>query len=162
MLAETAKIKLLPGGIMPTKGTPYAAAWDCYSRVDYKVTTDAGKVPLGFCIEVPKGYCAMIYPRSSTGLKTKVRLANSVGIIDSDYRGEVTFLAELKDAIELSGNCNCSLEEALQAQKPVIIKAGQRICQMVIARVPEFELVQVDELTETERGDSGFGSTGKF
>ncbi len=138
------KIKLVEGGKMPTLGTEGAAAYDCYARETVYMSSDAKIIPLGFCVEIPKGYHAEIYPRSSIGLKTVLRMANSVGIIDSDYRGEVGFIGECK----IYGAC-------------AIIKAGERIAQMIIKKNEDVNLVQVDELSETERGTNGYGSTGK-
>lgn len=157
------KIKLLPGGKMPTKGTPGAVGYDCYARLyrkTYEVRKDgtereiwvekaeavddkkAALIPLGFALELPKGYHAEIYPRSSTGLKTKIRVPNSVGIIDSDYRGEVNLICETKEGHEWVEN-------------------GQRIAQMLIVKDDEFTFELADQLSETERGDGGFGSTGR-
>jgi dUTP pyrophosphatase len=96
-------------------------------------------------MEIPEGYHAEIYPRSSVGLKTYLRMANSVGIIDSDYRGEVGFIAESK------------LETPM-----LYIQKGQRIAQMIIKKNEGVVLVQSDELSNTERGEGGFGSSGKF
>lgn len=78
-----AKVKLLPGGKMPTKGTDGAAAWDCYANEDVVVKGNPVLIGLGFAIELPKGYHAKIYPRSSTGYKTNLRQPNCCGIIDS-------------------------------------------------------------------------------
>lgn len=136
------KIELVPGGVKPEKKTPGAAAYDCYARVD-KILVAPAIIPLGFKIELPEGYHAEIVPRSSIGLMTTLRMANSVGIIDSDYRGEVGFIGE------------SSLSE------PVVIKKGDRIAQMLIKRNIEVDLVEVDKLSCTERGEKGFGSTGK-
>ena len=95
----TVKIKVLPGGKMPVKKTAGAAAWDCYARIDVPEAPKdemwipkghrGAKVPLGFAMEIPEGYHAEIFLRSSTGAKTPFRVSNSAGIIDSDYRGEV-------------------------------------------------------------------------
>ena len=98
-------------------------------------------IPLGFALELPEGYHAEIYPRSSVGLKTKIRVPNSIGIIDSDYRGEVNLICETKEGSEWVSN-------------------GQRIAQMLIVKDSEVELKLSDELSETERGEGGFGSTG--
>lgn len=148
------KIKVLPGGHIPKKQTDGAAAWDCYARIHEKyiptdqmviVGWDMGvKVPLGFAIELPKGYHAEILPRSSMGTKTKVRVSNSTGIIDSDYRGEV-----------------CIILDNVSLVKMACIKDGDRIAQMIIVKDPEVELVEAKELSETERGTGGFGSTGR-
>lgn len=138
------QIKKVENGRIPTKGTDGAAAWDCYARTS--CTVRAGRapllVPLGFAIELPCGYHAKVLPRSSTGLKTPLRMANSCGIIDSDYRGEVMMIAE-------------AVREDWQ------IEAGERIAQMLIERNEPVVLVEVDALGETARGDGGFGSTGK-
>ena len=136
------KIELVPGGRKPEKKTPGAAAYDCYARED-KMLIAPAIIPLGFKIELPEGYHAEIVPRSSIGLMTTLRMANSVGIIDSDYRGEVGFIGE-----------SSRLE-------PVVIKKGDRIAQMLIKRDVDTELVVVEKLSSTERGEKGFGSTGK-
>ena len=158
------KIKLLEGGRMPEKATPGAAAFDCFARIDYHpaikervmfVDDKAKIVPLGFAIELPPGYHAEIYPRSSTGLKTKLRVPNSVGIIDSDYRGEVGFICENTDFGVLGGDYH------ILCGRSYAIRNGDRIAQMIIKKNEEVKLAQVDKLSETERGAGGFGSTGR-
>lgn len=152
------KIKVLPGGHMPKKQTDGAAAWDCYARIkaegQYGNTTSgrisisigaAGiKIPLGFAMELPDGYHAEIIPRSSMGTKSPLRISNSVGIIDSDYRGEV-----------------CMIFDNNNDYVAWLIRNGERIAQMIIVKDPEVELVEAEELSETERGAGGFGSTGE-
>ena len=145
------KIKLLPGGKMPTKGTAGAAAFDCYAREDIDVEDFPRLIGLGFALELPPGYHAKIFPRSSTGLKTNLRQPNSCGIIDSDYRGEVKAMYESKLNASYEGGCGCTVQH---------IKAGDRIAQMLIERNVDVEFVVVDELSETDRGAGGFGSTG--
>lgn len=137
------KIELVADGIMPEKASDGAAGFDCYARCDCPVTNNPMVIPLGFKIELPEGYCAKILPRSSTGLKTSIRMANSVGIIDCDYRGEVGFIAEAK-----FNSYN-------------FVRKGDRIAQMLIERVEDVELVKAYGLSETKRGTGGFGSTGK-
>lgn len=154
-LHDVVKIKVLPGGHMPEKKTEGAAAWDCYARirndlppVGIKEIRDdqfGNKIPLGFAMELPKGYHVEIYPRSSLGTKTTLRISNSVGIIDSDYRGEVCVILD-----------NIGYFEHLET-----VKDGDRIAQMLIVKDPEVELIQADELSETARGTGGFGSTGR-
>lgn len=151
------KIKLLDGGKMPTKGTPGAAAFDCYAREDVTVSAEPVLIGLGFALEIPEGYHAKIVPRSSIGLKTSLRQPNCVGIIDSDYRGEVKAMYETKP----SDNSYCLHGEICLYYGKTKIKKGERIAQMLIERNEDVELVEVDELTETERGDGGFGSTGR-
>ncbi len=136
------KIKILPGGKMPERKTVGAAAYDCYARKTVILENTPQVIPLGFKIQIPKGFHAEIYPRSSIGLKTSLRMANSVGIIDSDYTGEVGFVGESK-----LGEC--------------VVKAGERIAQLIIKRDVEIEFEKVAELSPTSRGDGGFGSTGK-
>lgn len=138
------KIKLHNGGKMPTLGTVGAAAYDCYANEDMYICNEPCIIPLGFCIQLPKGYHAEIYPRSSIGLKTYLRMANSVGIIDSDYTGEVGFIGECR----AFGSC-------------IHIRKGERIAQMLIKKHEEVTFVEVEELEKTDRGAGGFGSTGK-
>lgn len=154
------KIKLLEGGIMPTKAHDDDAAWDCYAReevvIPNSVFRDSEAAPakligLGFCMELPKGYHAEIVPRSSIGAKTLLRMPNSVGIIDSNYRGEVKAMYEMNDSCKL----------ILMAESGwYTVKKGDRICQMLIVKDPEVRLVQVDELSDSDRGTGSFGSTG--
>lgn len=150
------KIKLIEGGIMPSKGSEGAAAFDCYARTYTEVGNKAVLVPLGFAMEIPEGYHAEIIPRSSIGLKTPLRAPHSIGIIDSDYRGEVC--AEY----ECIGEPRVALIGGVYlAPQQYEIKAGDRICQMIIKKNEDVELVVADELSETERGTGGFGSTGR-
>lgn len=138
------KVKLIDGGIMPTKMTAGAAAWDCYAREAIAVGNEPVKIPLGFAIEIPHGYHAKIIPRSSIGLHTPLRMV-STGIIDSDFRGEVH-----------------AIYEKIRTTAPVhIVYKGDRICQMIIEKNEECELVEADTLSETKRGENGFGSTGR-
>lgn len=154
----TVKIKVLPGGLMPEKKTAGAAAWDCHARIQHPALSGRERyvtwihggetsvvIPLGFAMEIPAGYHAEIYPRSYLGAKRDLRLSNSVGIIDSDYRGEVCAI----------------LDNVNQDGEDEVVKHGERIVQMIIVKDPDVELTQVYELDETERGDSRFGSTGK-
>lgn len=146
------KIKILPGGKMPEKKTKGAAAYDCYAREDITVGENPTLIGLGFALELPEGYHAEIVPRSSIGLKTNLRQPNCVGIIDSDYRGEVKAMYESK-LVTACGMLQITFN-------PVHIKAGERIAQMLIKKNEDVTLVEVDELSETNRGDGGFGSTG--
>ena len=136
------KIKLLPGGRMPERKTKGASGWDLYPRVVdcglriLKSSSSMLVVSAGFCLDVPSGYEAQIRPRSGMAVSGSAAV---LGTVDSDYRGEVGVILPLR----------------------TVIRPGDRIAQMVIARVPEVELVQVDELSDTERGSSGFGGTGR-
>lgn len=100
-------------------------------------------VKTGLFIELPVGYEAQVRPRSGLALKKGITVLNSPGTIDADYRGEICVIL-----INLS-------------QEPFVINDGERIAQMVVARHEQAELVQVEELSETERGAGGFGHTGK-
>ncbi len=137
------KIKIMEDGKMPEKAHDDDACFDCYARCDCAVTNNAMVIPLGFAIEIPEGYHAKIFPRSSTGLKTNIRMANSVGIIDAGYRGEVGAIVEAK-----YGGYN-------------FVKKGDRIAQMMIEKNVDVKLKAVAELSETNRGEGGYGSTGK-
>lgn len=103
---------------------------------------ERGLVKTGLFIELPVGYEAQVRPRSGLALKKGITVLNSPGTIDADYRGEICVIL-----INLS-------------QEPFIINDGERIAQMVVARHEQAELVEVDELSDTERGAGGFGHTG--
>lgn len=139
--------KLRENAILPTRGTSGSAGADLYACIDESVTINPGElklIPTGIAIALPDNTCvAYLYARSGLGVKHGICLSNGVGVIDSDYRGEVCV-----------GLCNVS-------DKPYTIEPSERVAQMVIAPVIIPELVEVKELDETERGESGFGSTGK-
>jgi len=138
-------IKLEDGGQAPTYAHDTDACADVYASKDMILPAHSlsNKVPTGLRIALPEGWVAKIAPRSSIGAKTGLRLSNSIGIIDADYRGEI---------IVLYDNISDSDYE---------IKSGDRIAQMWVERVERFKPVTVDILPATERGDGGFGSTGK-
>ena len=100
------------------------------------------KINTDLRVQIPQGFFGAVYPRSSTGVKRQLMLANTVGVIDSDYRGEIMIF------MYNYGN------------DPQVIKNGDRIAQLVIQPYEKCELVQVESLDETDRGESGFGSTG--
>lgn len=135
---------LRPDVAVPIKATDGAACYDLVLPDDILVPPhDCLQVGLGFALELPKGYHVEIYLRSSTGKNTRLRLANGTGIVDSDFRGEVSLLVD-----NISG---------------VFARAfkGQRIAQMMLVKNIEANIVAAEELSETERGEGGFGSTGK-
>jgi dUTP pyrophosphatase len=101
-------------------------------------------VPTGLAVEIPLGYEMQVRPRSGTSLKTGLFIINAPGTIDADYRGEVQIIV---------GNWGDSEE---------IIRHGERIAQVLLAPVLSFEFCPTENLSTTERGDGGFGSTGKF
>lgn len=138
--------KLDPNAILPTYGSTQAAGADLYACLQEPVEIAPGQtvfVPTGLAMEIPDGCAGLIYARSSLGSKRGLAPANKVGVIDSDYRGQI-----------MVALFNHSSEHQT-------IHAGERIAQLVIAPVftPGFELV--DELDDTERGAGGFGSTGR-
>ena len=130
--------------LMPAKAHFDDAAFDLRSRVDMVLPVRKSVlVPAGFSLELPVGFEAQIRPRSGLALKHDLMLTNSPGTVDAGYRGEVGVIMY-----------NGGTEE-------FEIKRGDRIAQMVIARLPEVELVRVDALSNSGRGSGGFGSTGK-
>ena len=138
--------KLHPNAILPTYGSVEAAGADLYACLDEPVVVEPGKtawIPTGFAMEVPKGCAGLVYARSGMACKKGLAPAIKVGVIDSDYRGPVTVVLY-------------NHGEASQT-----ISHGERIAQMVITPVltPAYE--EADDLTDTGRGQGGFGSTGK-
>lgn len=140
--------KLKPNAKIPMRATDGSAGMDLYACIDEPVTLAPGElavVPTGFAIELPDNGCAaFLYARSGLGVKHGICLSNGVGVIDSDYRGEIC-----------AGLCNVSNE-------PYTINPDERICQMVIAPVLLPQITEVSELGDTERGEGGFGSTGSY
>ena len=136
------QIKLEDGGRMPVRATEGSVGFDifCNEYVELK-GYEHRLVNAGFKIELPQGYEAQIRPRSGLAHLYGVTVLNSPGTIDSDYRGVV--------GVILYNSSN----------KVVVLKPETAIAQMVIQRVPEVCLIQVDSLSETERGEGGFGST---
>lgn len=133
--------KLYPDAIMPTYGTTGAACFDLYANQSMIVGRTA--VGTGLAFEVPEGHVMLVYSRSSHALKG-IRLANSVGVIDSDYRGEVKVMLEGATDVGM-----------------VFFDKGDRIAQAMIVPVERVTFTEVEELSETARGAGGFGSTGK-
>lgn len=131
---------------LPEYKTKLSAGMDIRANIDDIVTLkplERKLVPTGLYIELPEGYEAQMRPRSGLALNEGLGLLNSPGTIDADYRGEIGIIV-----VNLSNTV-------------VTIKDGDRICQMVINKVEQAELIEVDTLDETERGTGGFGHTGK-
>jgi len=137
------KIKRIENGKLPEYKTEGSAGADCYARIEKEIIlneNDTVAIPLGFAVEIPEGYEMQIRPRS--GLAKKNKMVAILGTIDSDYRGEV-----------------CAI--LINHSKSIfIIKPNDRIAQAVVCPVIKAEWYLTDELSETERGQSGFGSTG--
>lgn len=132
---------------LPKYGSVGAAAFDFYALTDLKFSglkRKGNKIPLGLAFEIPKGYAMMIVPRSSIGLKTLLRQSNSIGIIDSDYRGEVSALYDYDGWLPRT-----------------VFRKGDRIAQGFLVKLPTVIFKAVGNLSETKRGTGGFGSTGK-
>lgn len=138
--------KVRPNAVIPTYGSKEAAGADLYACLDRDVTIEPGRtvmIPTGLSMELPLGYAGFIYARSSMGSKRGLAPANKVGVIDSDYRGE--FMVALHN----------------HGQEPQNVCHGERIAQLVIAPVVTPGFSEVTELSDTERGAGGFGSTGR-
>ena len=138
--------KLREGAILPTYGTPYSAGADLYACLEESVTILPGetkKIPTGIAMELPAGTAGLIYARSSLGTKNGLAPANKVGVVDSDYRGE--FLIFLHN----------------HSAEPQIIAHGDRVAQLVVTPVFTPGFVESETLSDTLRGDGGFGSTGR-
>lgn len=130
---------------LPERASPGSAGLDLRAALDEPLRLAPGAivlVPTGFVLEVPEGWEGQVRPRSGLAVRHGVTLANPPGTIDSDYRGE------LRVALVHLG------------AEPYTIRRGDRIAQLLLAPVPEVEIVEVDELTDSERGEGGFGSTG--
>jgi dUTP pyrophosphatase len=130
---------------LPAYSTSHSAGMDLRAYLDKDVVLgplDRYLVPTGLYIELPEGYEAQIRPRSGLAAKHGISIVNSPGSIDADYRGEIKVIL-----------INLSNDE-------FVIKNGERICQMVIKKYEQVELVRVEELNDTERGSGGFGHTG--
>ena len=131
---------------LPFYATPGSAAMDLHACIDGEVAIPAGgrrMIPTGLAIALPSpDYVALVYARSGLGIKHGVAPANCVGVIDSDYRGEIMV------GLQNSGD------------SPFTVRPGDRIAQLMIAPVIRANLRMVDDLDETARGAGGFGSTG--
>ena len=135
--------KLHEDAKIPHYATSGAACFDLSAIESSNVEScDNATFSTGLAFEVPEGYVLLIYSRSGHGFKNDIRLANCTGVIDSDYRGEVKVKLTNDGAIGYK------------------INAGDRIAQAMLIPVPKVELMAVTELSDTERGTGGFGSTG--
>lgn len=138
--------KLKENAILPTYGSSGAAGADLYACLEEAVTILPGEtawIPTGIALEVPAGCAGLVYARSSLGVKRGLAPANKVGVIDSDYRGEIRVVL------------------LNHGKEPQTILSGERVAQFIITPVltPAYE--EVLELSDTSRGTGGFGSTGK-
>lgn len=130
---------------LPEYSTTQSAGMDLRAFITEPVVLgvlDRALIPTGLYIEIPEGYEAQVRPRSGLAIKHGVTVLNSPGTIDADYRGEI--------CVELINLSN----------KSYIIESGERIAQLVFNKCEQAELVEVEELSKTERGEGGFGHTG--
>lgn len=153
---ETLKLKvkrLSEEAQLPTKAHTTDAGFDLVatSRVFDKVGN--ATYGTGIAIEIPYGYVGLIFPRSSVANKD-LTLANCVGAIDSGYRGEITF--KFKPALSCADNGSIAESSELR-----VYEIGERIGQLIIMPIPEVEITEVSYLEDSDRGQGGFGSTGK-
>ena len=138
-------MKLRDSAILPDYQTKHSACMDLHACIDAPITVqpmERAKIPTGLSIELPDGYESQIRARSGLGFKNGITMVNGVGTIDSDYRGEYNVLI-----INL-GN------------EPFIVEPDMRIAQMLISKYDHVVWDEVDELSDTERGKGGIGSTG--
>lgn len=144
---DAIRVKLLRDGAhLPTYGSLEAAGADLYACLEESVTIAPGEtvfIPTGIALEVPKGCAGLVYARSSLGTKRGLAPANKVGVIDSDYRGEIRVVLYNHGAV------------------PQTIENAERIAQLIITPVLTPGYAWSEELTQTERSSGGFGSTGK-
>ena len=138
--------KLRENALLPTYGSSEAAGADLYACLEEPVTIAPGEtvfIPTGLAMEIPKSCAGLIYARSSLGAKRGLAPANKVGVIDSDYRGEISVALHNHSSV------------------PQVINPQDRIAQLLITPVltPAYE--EADQLSDTHRGTGGFGSTGK-
>ena len=148
-MTETIKIKKLnENAKIPTRGSEYAAGYDLYACIDeeskYIYPHQTVKIGTGLSVEIPDGYFGAIFARSGLATKQGLRPANCVGVCDSDYRGE--YIVALHNDTENTQT----------------ITNGERIAQLVVMPYIPVKFEEVDELSDTERGDKGFGDSGRF
>ena len=145
-MEKVAVKKLREGAVLPTFGSNEAAGADLSACLEQDVTIAPGEtvfVPTGLAMELPRGYAGLIYARSGLACKRGLAPANKVGVVDSDYRGE--FIVALHN----------------HGSQPQIISHGERIAQLVVTPVLIPEYIEVETLSDTQRGTGGFGSTGR-
>jgi len=147
MMIELQVKKLRDGAKIPTRGSEQAAGYDLYACLEDVVLTIAphttAKIPTGLAVAIPDGYFGAVFARSGLASKQGLRPANCVGVCDSDYRGE--YIVMLHN----------------DTDEPRSIASGDRIAQLVVMPYLSVSFTEVEELSETDRGAGGFGSTGR-
>ena len=132
---------------IPTFGTEFSAGADLYCAEEHEISVCSGQkcsIGTGISMEIPEGYVGLVFARSGLACKNGLRLCNSVGVIDADYRGEIKVVLH---------NDSKYVRE---------IKPGERVAQMIVMPYPKVSFIEVEELSDTVRGKSGFGGTGRF
>ena len=132
---------------IPTFGTEFSAGADLYCAEEHEISVCSGQkcsIGTGISMEIPEGYVGLVFARSGLACKNGLRLCNSVGVIDADYRGEIKVVLH---------NDSEYVRE---------IKPGERVAQMIVMPYPKVSFIEVEELSDTVRGASGFGGTGRF
>lgn len=143
-LTELPFKRVRPEGVLPAAQHPGDAGLDLRAAIDVTVAPgERAMVPTGVAVAIPEGHAGLVLPRSGLASKQGLTLANAPGLIDAGYRGEVI----------------CAVVN-LDPRTPVVIRAGDRIAQLVIVAVPTVAAAWADELPESRRGEGGFGSTG--
>ena len=139
--------KLSEKATIPTYGTPYAAGADLYACLDEAVSINPGETKMvgtGVAMEIPDGYVGLVFARSGLACKKGLAPANKVGVIDSDYRGEI----------------KVALHNHNGSGDALVVENNERIAQISIVPYLKAEFEEVETLEETDRGEKGFGSTG--
>ena len=132
---------------IPTFGTEFSAGADLYCAEEHEISVCSGQkcsIGTGISMEIPEGYVGLVFARSGLACKNGLRLCNSVGVIDADYRGEIKVVLH---------NDSEYVRE---------IKPGERVAQTIVMPYPKVSFIEVEELSDTVRGESGFGGTGRF
>ncbi|EAT58003.1 dUTP diphosphatase [Chlorobium ferrooxidans] len=138
-------VRLNKQAVLPVYATAHAAGMDISACIEEPLTIaplTTALIPSGFALELPEGYEAQLRPRSGLALRSMISLPNSPATIDADYRGEVKVIL------------------INYGREPFIVRNGDRIAQMVVAKVENVSFDEVSELGSTARGDGGFGHTG--
>lgn len=165
-------LERFPDFIMPKRASGQAAGVDLFAQEDMVITEQTTLFELGFKAAVPEGYVGIIFPRSGLGAKFNCQLSNTLGVIDSDYRGQWMAalhlggkgtkgdaLEKVRALLQRVAPAVASLISGPDTQLGLHIKRGEAYAQVLFFEVPLMEIAQVTELDDTERGEGGFGST---
>lgn len=146
MQIKVQRIRENSAAVLPQVATKGSAGLDLCADIEEPVTIAPGQLvslPTGIAVAVPQGYAGFVFARSGLAIKHGIALSNGVGVIDSDFRGEIKV-----------GLCNLSQHE-------YTINPADRIAQMIVMKAEQCEIIEAESLEKTERGEGGFGSTGR-